>query len=57
MVKKLLVAISLASAIGLFSAAKEIVGASLADTTHNCMEHSGQGDPAIVARHTHADGK
>lgn len=57
MVKKLLVAVSLASAIGLFSAAKEIVDASLADPTHNCMEHSGEDDPEILARHTHASGK
>ncbi len=54
MIKKLLVAVSLASAIGLFSAAKEIVTISLAEPAHQCLEHSSEDNPAILAQHQHA---
>lgn len=57
MVKKLLVAVSLASAIGLFSAAKEIVQVGLSEPAHNCVEHADWDDPAVLAHHKDALGK
>lgn len=51
MIKKLLVAVSLASAIGMFSAAKEVIRVTFAEPVHNCMDHSGEPEPAVLAHH------
>lgn len=51
MIRTLLVTVSLASAIGLFAAAKHVVEISFTEPAHECVEHAGQKEPAALAHH------